>query len=97
MDRIVPQSIGDVLRNVFRESCMDDKLNELKAADLWSVTVGDGIASQCRRPRVERGIMTIGVPNASLRHELTMNRSGIRESINKTLGKNILKDIRFIS
>ena len=97
MERTVPQSIGDILRNVFRDSCMDQRLNECKAVELWGNVIGENIASQCRKPRVENGLMTIGVVNASLRHELTMNRSAIRDSINRLIGKETLKDIRFIS
>lgn len=41
--------------------------------------------------------MTVGVPNASLRHELSMNRSAIRNALNSMIGKNSISEIRFIS
>lgn len=97
MERIDPQSIGDVLRLAFQENCMQDRLDECKAADLWQAVVGPELASKCRRPFVRNGLMTVGVPNAALRNELLMNRSSLRNAINHTIGKETITEIRFTS
>ena len=97
MERKDSQSIGDILRLALQQNCMAGRLDELKAIDLWEGTVGKYIASQCRRPTVDNGVMTVGVANASLRNELAMNRSALRNSINKALGKSVISEIRFIS
>lgn len=97
MERTDPQSIGDILRLAFQENCMQDRLDEYKAADLWQTVVGADLARKCRRPAVKNGIMTIGVPNAALRNELAMNRSTLRGAINGILGKNTITEIRFTS
>ena len=85
------------MRNLFAQSCMDRRLDECRAVELWSRVVGEGISRQCLRPKVDKGLMTVSVPNASLRHELLMNRSGIYKEINRLIGKEIIKDIRFVS
>lgn len=97
MERKESQSIGDILRLAFQENCMQDHLDERRAVKLWASVVGEGISGQCRRPEVSSGVMTVGVGNASLRHELAMNRSRIRNAINSMLGKEIITEIRFIS
>ena len=97
MDRVPTKSVGDVLRDLFRDSCMEQELLEQRAVGVWQYVVGDYIAGQCRRPIVAKGIMKIGVPNPSLRHELTMSRSGIIASINNILKRETIKEIRFIS
>ena len=97
MDRKVPESVGDVLRNLLEETSLQGRMEELKAVGLWSSVVGDEIASQCRKPLVKSGIMTVGVPNASLRHELMMNRTSLRVNINELIGKETVKEIKFIS
>ncbi|MBD5265225.1 MAG: DUF721 domain-containing protein [Bacteroides sp.] len=95
MERIQSQSIGDVLRLAFQDNCMQDRLDERKAVEAWSIIVGPDLAAQCMRPTVRDGVMTIGVRNASLRHELTMNRSKLCRAINSRLGRVIIEEIRF--
>lgn len=97
MERKSPQSVGDVLRNLLEESSLQNRMDELRAADLWKSIVGQDIASQTSRPSVKNGLMQIGVPNASLRNELHMNRTPLRKVINKAIGKEIITDIRFTS
>lgn len=97
MERKESQSIGDILRLAFQDNCMQDRLDECKAVELWQSVIGESNAKECRRPFVKDGIMTVGVPNASLRHELSMNRSLICRTINNMIGKETISEIRFIS
>lgn len=76
---------------------MQDRLNESRAVQLWSEVVGMHIASQCRRPFVKGGVMTVPVPNAALRQELAMNRSRLAGAINTRIGRETISEIRFIS
>lgn len=95
MERKETQSIGDVLRLAFQDNCMQDRLDERKAIDAWSLTVGRELATQCMRPTVKNSVMTVGVRNASLRHELSMNRSRLCRAINSIVGRVVIEDIRF--
>ncbi len=97
MERITPQSIGDILRIAFQNNCMQARLDECKAIDLWPSVIGPDIARHCRRPNVKNGVMTVGVPNAALRHELAMSRSTLRLEINRMIGKDTITEIRFTS
>lgn len=97
MERKDSQSIGDILRLAFQDNCFQDRLDERKAIDLWAAVVGQALASQCARPHVAAGVMTVGVRNAALRHELTMSRSMLAHEINRQLGKNVISDIRFVA
>lgn len=97
MQRHTPQSIGDVLRNLLEETSLQNRMDELKAADLWKSIAGESLAALTSKPFIKNGIMSIGVPNASLRNELHMNRSRLREIINKKIGKEIISEIKFTS
>lgn len=97
MHRYTPQSVGEVLRNLLEETSLQQRMDELHAATLWGRLVGADLASRTRHPQVKSGVMTIGVPNASLRNELTMNRSRLLDIINSTIGKEIIKEIKFTS
>lgn len=97
MQRHEPQSVGDVLRDLLEESELQNRMEELKAADLWPKVAGKQIASLTSRPLVKKGVMQIGVPIASLRQELHMNRSRLKEFINQAIGKEIIKELKFTS
>ena len=97
MQRHSPQSVGDVLRNLLEETSLQNRMDELKAADMWEAVIGDAFAALTGKPFVKNGVMSVGVPNASLRNELMMNRSRLREIINKKIGKEIITEIKFTS
>lgn len=97
MQRHTPQSVGDVLRDLLEETSLQNRMDELKAANLWAKIAGRDLAAETSRPSVNQGVMQIGVPNASLRNELHMNRSRLREIINSNIGKEVIKEIRFTS
>ncbi|MDE6009738.1 MAG: DUF721 domain-containing protein [Muribaculaceae bacterium] len=97
MKRTESQSIGDILRLALQENCMHTRLDECRAVELWQVILGADLARLCRRPFVKEGVMCVGVPDAALRHELAMNRSRLRDAINREIGKETIIEIRFIS
>lgn len=97
MDRKDPQSIGDVLRDTLQASDFQNRLDEQKAADMWSLVVGSAIACAGPRPTVSGGVMTVRIPNPALRQELHMTRTRIAAAINRELGKNVISNIRFLS
>lgn len=95
MERKEAQSIGDVLRLAFQDNCMQDRLDERRAVAVWRSVVGGELAAQCMTPTVRDGVMSVGVRNASLRHELSMSRSSLARAINAQLGRTVIEDIRF--
>lgn len=97
MKRNETQTIGDVLRLTIQECDMAARLDERKAAGLWTPIVGEALAARCGRPAVKNGVMSISVSAPALRHELTMNRSSLIRLINGKLGKNVISEIRFTS
>ncbi len=95
MKRTEAESVGDVLRAMVQENYMHNKLYELKAAELWVQMMGEHMAARCGRPTVRNGTMYISVASPALRQELTMSRSAMIRAINKKLGKEVIKEIRF--
>lgn len=95
MKRSEITSVGDVLREVLEQNNLDRRLEELKAAELWPRVIGDHIASQTLSPYVNKGVMTIRVADAALRHELSMSRTPITKEINRIMGKEVIKSLIF--
>lgn len=96
MKRTDSLSAGDVLRQVIEEANLGDRLNEVRAAQLWEQVVGPDIAGNCMKPYVNSGLMTIRCIDAALRHELHMQRSSIARAINSILNAETIREIRFI-
>lgn len=88
-------TVGDVLRECIEKSSMQERLDEVRACEAFSIVVGSHIASMCGRPWMRNGVMTIGTPNASLRSELNMSRRRIVKGINEIMGKDVVKDLMF--
>lgn len=95
MKRQDAEQIGDVLRRALETQGLTSKLDETKAVAIWPKIIGQHIAELCSRPWVDKGRMTIYVKNASLKHELNMNRSSLVKLINESLGKEVISEIFF--
>lgn len=95
MKRQEPESVGDILRQTLQQQGLNERLYETRAVALWPAIVGESIASMTSRPIVKNGVMNIHVENASLRHELNMNRSVIIKLINESLKRNVITGLFF--
>lgn len=97
MRRQEPESIGDVLRSALDSACMTARLDQSQACAVWPTVVGPDIASRCGRPQMKGDIMTVGVRSASLRQDLHLSRSSLIKCINRTVGRDVVSDIRFVA
>lgn len=97
MKRTKTVSLGDALRDTLAECRMNERLDEIRAAQCWPMVVGARYAAMSPRPTVRGGLMTVRLQNASLRQELTLNRTRLVAALNAIVGRNIINDIRFIA
>ena len=96
MQRIEAESLGDLLRQEIEANQSAFRFDEINAINAWPRVIGDSIASKTMRPFIKGGVMTIRVPAAPLRQELNMLRSRLAAAINKEIGKEIVKELRFV-
>ena len=92
----IPPTIADILLPLLREKGMLSKLEECKATIIWDSVVGKDIARYTRAEKIEDGILYIKVRNAAWRQELTFQKETIKKKLNRSLEKEIVKDIKFI-
>lgn len=83
------------MRATLQATNMQSRLDEQRAADIWKLVVGPAIAGAAPRPTVANGVMTVRINNPSLRNELFMNRTNLRNAINRELNKSVITEIRF--
>lgn len=96
MERREAQSLGDLLRQAVEESRGAFGFDEINAINAWPIVIGQPIASKTLPPYIKKGVMTIRVPAAPLRHELNMMRTAIARAINNEIEKEVVKELRFI-
>lgn len=96
MKRIEPQSIAEILDQVKKEQNMEGKLLEMRALEIWDEVVGSSISALTVCKDIRNGEMRLRIASAPLRHEIMMSKPKIMDKINRRLGKEVVKDIRFI-
>lgn len=97
MRRTGARSVGDILREAIEQSDLEEGLAERRAAAAWPRVVGPVVAGRTSAAGVRRGVLSVRVGSAPLRQELSMNRSRLTAAINAAVGRDVLRDIRFVS
>lgn len=93
MERL--EKIGDVISRLVKRLKIEKKLKEYKAIEQWSNVVGKIIAHKTKPTKVENGMLFVKVESPIWMSELSMRKDDIRKALNKSLGRNIIKDIKF--
>lgn len=83
------------MRQAVEEAISAPKLEELEAIAAFPSVVGLALAAKTGKPFMKKGVMTVRVMAAPLRHELNMMRSTIAAAINAAVGKETVKELRF--
>ena len=90
------QKLNSAIKNFLQKNGLEKGVNQNKAIELWPDIVGEKISKNTEPQAVESGTLIIKTKNSAWRQELIFKRSEILKSINKKLGKNTIKAIRFI-
>tara|TARA_Y100000741_G_scaffold3661_1_gene3074 strand:+ start:313 stop:588 length:276 start_codon:yes stop_codon:yes gene_type:complete len=90
------QKLNSAIKNFLQKNGLEKGVNQNKSIELWPEIVGEKISKNTEPQTVESGTLIIKTKNSAWRQELIFKQSEILESINKKLGKNTIKAIRFI-
>ncbi len=94
-----PVSLGEGLRRVIAELGIETKILEERAVMLWSEVVaevvGEGGAQMTRPEGIRRGELLVAVKQDAWRHRLLFERERIRERLNRSVGQEVVRSIRF--
>jgi len=75
---------------------IENAVAQNNALNIWNEVVGETVAKNTLPERVEHGIIIVKVSSPTWRQELFFQKNEIIKKINKNIGKNVIKDIRFI-
>lgn len=89
--KTLSQALGELIKDLGIEG----EIRHNQAIQLWPEVVGKRIANISHAERIDRNILFVKVNNDSWRNELIFLKKEIIERLNKRIGKNTVKDIRF--
>jgi predicted nucleic acid-binding Zn ribbon protein len=90
------QSLKIAIDSMLRKFGIDNAIAQNKALNIWSEIVGDSVAKNTVAEKVEHGVVIVKVSSPAWRQELHFQKKEIIQKINNTIGKNVIRDIRFI-
>ena len=71
-------------------------LKQENAVFLWRELVGKAVGEATEAVGVEKGVLIIKTKSSTWRQELHMQKNEILNKVNKKIGSNAIKEIRFI-
>ena len=75
---------------------LENGVNQQKAVIIWHKIVGSKIAENTTAELVDFNVLTVKVKNSTWRNELYLEKDIILEKLNKELGPNTIKELRFL-
>jgi len=90
------EKLGITIKDFLINTGLENGVNQQKAVIIWPKIVGTGIAENTTAELVDFNVLTIKVKNSTWRNELYLKKDIILEKLNKELGPNTIKELRFL-
>ena len=90
------QHIGRAIEKLLRKTGLEKGVVQQNALFVWKEVVGDKVSQNTAPEKVESGTLYIKTSNPTWRQELVFKKSDIIKKLNNKLGKNTIKEIKFI-
>ena len=88
--------IKTVLNTYLFKTGLDAGVNQQQAVNIWPKTVGKKIAENTTAQHLEHRVLIVRVASPIWAQELQFQKKEVLFKINSALGKNTIKDIRFV-
>ena len=90
------QEIGKAIKGFLKNAGLEKGVNQNKAIHISPRVVGQKVSENTEAQSVESGTLVVKTKNSAWRQELVFKQTEIIQGLNKELGKNTIKSIRFI-
>ncbi len=90
------QSLKQVLNIYLHKTGLAKGVTQNTAIHIWPDVVGKAVAENTKAESVEHGVLMVRTTTPAWRQELQFQKQEILSKINKNIGKNTIKDIRFL-
>jgi len=88
--------IGKALGELVEELGIQRKLKQYEAVTQWAEIVGQHIAKEAEPQKIEKGVLLVRVRTSVWRNELNMRKQEIIGKLNRAIGEEVIKDIKFL-
>ena len=95
MQKTDPKSVRQIIDQIMDKSARKSDILEMRASALWPDIVGPGVNRYTLRRYVKNGVLYIRLSSGALKQELSFQRRDIIDSINRIIGQEVLREIRF--
>lgn len=95
MRRKNTEKLGEILGQVLKQNHLDEKLYETRVLNSWSVVLGENIMHYTTNIYFSKKKLYVTLSSSVLRHELFLTREQIKNSLNKYVGVDVVKEIVF--
>ena len=90
------QKIKSILGEFISKNALSDGIDTARIQENWSSIMGENISAYTKEVSLQQDVLIVKLNSSVLRQELSYGKEKIIEMINKSLGKEKIKDIRFI-
>ena len=87
------QSLGDVIQDYLREIGWQQKLDEIKIIIEWDKVLGPTLSKYTDEVFIKNKQLHIRLKSATLRQELSYQKSEVIKQLNDSVGKEVITDI----
>lgn len=87
--------VRKAIYHIFKKHGMGEKFRSQEPLFIWGEVSGETVGNFTQPLLVKSQILHVRVPNHAIQHELTMLKEKYIEKINRKLGREELKDIKF--
>jgi predicted nucleic acid-binding Zn ribbon protein len=90
------EAIATVLSRLFRQMGLDRDLEAWRAVEEWADVVGPRISHNTRAVGFRDGTLRVEVEGSAWMHELGFLKRDLVRRINRHLGSELVRDVRFV-
>ena len=90
------QELKSAINAFLKKAGLEKGVSQNNALLVWKEVVGERVSQNTVPEKVESGTLYIKTSNPTWRQELVFKKSDIIKKLNNKLGKNTIKEIKFI-
>lgn len=93
MKRTYPQSVAEIIDEVFRANGLTQTVAEQRLCYLWPEIVGPGINRYTTRRYIDNGTLHVYISSGPLKSELQFMKQSLLQQLNRAAGSTVITDI----
>ncbi len=95
MRRKNTEKLGNILTRVLKKNDLEEKLYQRKVINSWQEVLGKNINYHTTKLEFDNRVLYVYVSSSVIRHELFLMKQNIKNSLNRHVGSDVVKDIIF--